>query len=47
MRSSLRYACAIPGQAFLWLDASAPGAAIHFTLPVAKFITVFQSSCHD
>jgi two-component system, LuxR family, sensor kinase FixL len=31
----------------IWLDASAPGAAIHFTLPVAKFTTVFQSSCHD
>jgi two-component system, LuxR family, sensor kinase FixL len=31
----------------IWLDASAPGAAIHFTLPVAKFAAVFQSSCHD
>jgi two-component system, LuxR family, sensor kinase FixL len=24
----------------IWLDSSAPGAAIHFTLPVAKFATV-------
>jgi two-component system, LuxR family, sensor kinase FixL len=25
----------------IWLDASAPGAAIHFTLPVAKFDAAF------
>ena len=31
----------------IWLDSNAPGAAIHFTLPVAKFTAVFQSSCHD
>jgi two-component system, LuxR family, sensor kinase FixL len=31
----------------IWLDASAPGAAIHFTLPLAKFTAVLQSPCHD
>jgi C4-dicarboxylate-specific signal transduction histidine kinase len=31
----------------IWLDASAPGAVIHFTLPVAKFAALFQSSSHD
>jgi two-component system, LuxR family, sensor kinase FixL len=31
----------------IWLDASAPGAVIHFTLPVAEVTDIFQSSCHD